>query len=365
MATRLISVLRLSLVCTALSWPRLGGRDSTNAPRGKPDPELFGAEVSGLLANYAVLQDYSHRPDCFREVAGKIERRCGTLEMDNDARVEAAISMTLCELATAAHYSPPLECASFAMDGRSPGECVDALSRRPQFWSSYSGYLREVPQLCFAFRRWNDIDTARDIYRNATIEITNLVRAITAREKADLTGKKLWDIQLSELANVASRLKIAFDMMDVLISGVTPRFKHELTRIVKEFKADLQEAQTRKQSHTADQIGSDLQLILKEHAHSLDNLAPLLEKFLADNLNDAISSFQTQSLPAYTCSPVISRPAPAGGRTFSAISSSLLTSRLTKLDEPFGRPRCLVGGGAASLSTSESEERARFFPLSF
>ncbi|KAJ7791559.1 hypothetical protein B0H14DRAFT_2935032 [Mycena olivaceomarginata] len=335
MATRLISVLRLSLVCTALSWPRLGGRDSTNAPRGKPDPELFGAEVSGLLANYAVLQDYSHRPDCFREVAGKIERRCGTLEMDNDARVEAAISMTLCELATAAHYSPPLECASFAMDGRSPGECVDALSRRPQFWSSYSGYLREVPQLCFAFRRWNDIDTARDIYRNATIEITNLVRAITAREKADLTGKKLWDIQLSELANVASRLKIAFDMMDVLISGVTPRFEHELTRIVKEFKADLQEAQTRKQSHTADQIGSDLQLILKE------------------------------SLPAYTCSLVISRPAPAGGRTFSAISSSLLTSRLTKLDEPFGRPRCLVGGGAASLSTSESEERARFFPLSF
>ncbi|KAJ7862520.1 hypothetical protein B0H14DRAFT_2740279 [Mycena olivaceomarginata] len=200
MATRLISVL----------------------PAISPDPELFGAEVSGLLANYAALQDYSHRPDCFRNVAGKIERRCGTLEMDNDARVEG---------------TPPSK-------------------------------------------------------------ITNLVRAITAREKADLTGKKLWDIQLSELANVA---------------GVTPRFEHELTRIVKEFKADLQEAQTRKQSHTADQIGSDLQLILKEvdyiftyfplfqaycyrMRNSLDNLAPLLEKFLADNLNDAISSFQTQSL---------------------------------------------------------------------
>ncbi|KAJ7840165.1 hypothetical protein B0H14DRAFT_3140543 [Mycena olivaceomarginata] len=134
-------------------------------------------------------------------------------------------------------------------------------------WMSISSgwYPAEVPQLCFAFRRWNDIDRARDIYRNATIEITNLVRAITAREKADLTGKKLWDIQLSELANVASRLKIAFNMMDVLISGVTPRFEHELTR----------------------------------HAHSLDNLAPLLEKFLADNLNDAMSSFQTQSLQTF------------------------------------------------------------------
>ncbi|KAJ7847369.1 hypothetical protein B0H14DRAFT_2583652 [Mycena olivaceomarginata] len=159
-------------------------------------------------------------------------------------------------------------------------EFVDSIVHAP---------LTPAAQLCFAFRRWNDIDRARDIYRNTTIEITNLVRAITAREKADLTGKKLWDIQLSELANVASRLKIAFNMMDVLISGVTPQFEHELTRIVKEFKADLQEARTRKQSHTADQIGSDLQLILKEHAHSLDNLAPLLEKFLADNLNDAIA----------------------------------------------------------------------------
>lgn len=48
------------------------------------------------------------------------------------------------------------------------------------------------------------------------------------------------------------------------LSGIYQPEGIVLFQIVKEFKADLQEAQTRKQSHTADQIGSDLQLILKE-----------------------------------------------------------------------------------------------------
>lgn len=84
----------------------------------------------------------------------------------------AAISMTLCELATARHYSVPLECAPYKVDdghtrgpisSRAQGECVEyvsafalccipdtqgddlsALARSAQFWSSYSGYLREV-----------------------------------------------------------------------------------------------------------------------------------------------------------------------------------------------------------------------------
>jgi hypothetical protein len=84
----------------------------------------------------------------------------------------AAISMTLCELATATHHSPPLECASFTVDSeasfiQTQGECVEfdcsaddrnfgvnsnrsALSRSAQFWSSYSGYLREVRKYNFS-----------------------------------------------------------------------------------------------------------------------------------------------------------------------------------------------------------------------
>jgi hypothetical protein len=57
-------------------------------------------------------------------------------------------------------------------DHRERSLIVSALSRSAQFWSSYSGYLREIrepdhfyvmllmlpsAQLCFAFRRWMEI----------------------------------------------------------------------------------------------------------------------------------------------------------------------------------------------------------------
>ncbi|KAK0496250.1 hypothetical protein EDD18DRAFT_1074349, partial [Armillaria luteobubalina] len=99
------------------------------------------------------LQEYSRRSDCFRRVAGSINVRSSASEMDEDESVSAAISMTLCELATAKHLSPPLECAPFSSESTplySPknddtqGKCVEALSRSAQFWFSYSGYLREV-----------------------------------------------------------------------------------------------------------------------------------------------------------------------------------------------------------------------------
>ena len=32
-----------------------------------------------------------------------------------------------------------------------------ALSRSTRHWSSYAGYLREIPQMCFTLQRWKDI----------------------------------------------------------------------------------------------------------------------------------------------------------------------------------------------------------------
>ncbi|KAJ7207031.1 hypothetical protein GGX14DRAFT_366613 [Mycena pura] len=249
----LVLALRVSLCCAALSlWPGgLGTRNPTaqqrkyayyaNADVASSRSPVAGrcsvlaefdfdfteneSELASLLANHglclratlgldqlgrcaAALETYARRPDCFRRVAATIRARCGELEMHEDERVKAAISMTLCELATATHHSLPLECVSFTVDSDSDvsyaqmqqvpmqGDCVDALSRSAQFWSSYSGYLREVPQLCFAFRRWNDIDTAKEIYKNSTVETMALIRLMLAREKADLDGKKRWDAQI-------------------------------------------------------------------------------------------------------------------------------------------------------------------------
>ncbi|KAJ7871346.1 hypothetical protein B0H13DRAFT_2555303 [Mycena leptocephala] len=227
--------------------------------------------------------------------------------MDEDERVRAAISMTLCELATATHHSLPLECASFTVDSeasfiQTQGECVDALSRSAQFWSSYSGYLREVRNsLCFAFRRWNDIDTAKDIYKNSTIEMTTLVRLLIAREKADVDGNKRWHSQLSELEAVAVRLKTVSNLIDAMMTAATPRLQNELAAIVDAFRVELTGVQINvrnENSRIIDQISSELQLVSQRHAHSLNDLVPFLEKYLADDLNALLSPFRTQSLQA-------------------------------------------------------------------
>ncbi|KAJ7924817.1 hypothetical protein B0H13DRAFT_1507122, partial [Mycena leptocephala] len=54
----------------------------------------------------------------------------------------AAISMTLCEISTGARDAIPLECIESSYNIQ--GECVDALARSQQFWTSYSGYLRDA-----------------------------------------------------------------------------------------------------------------------------------------------------------------------------------------------------------------------------
>ncbi|KAK6971398.1 hypothetical protein R3P38DRAFT_2519010 [Favolaschia claudopus] len=120
--------------------------------------------------------------------------------------------MTICELATAEEQAP-LECRSVPL--KEASDCVrcDTLSMTfmptlidwvfraiksiPQAWTSYSGYLREIPQLCFAFRRWNDIDSARDIYRNATLEVTSFLHMMSSKEAAEKQARNAWEVRLS------------------------------------------------------------------------------------------------------------------------------------------------------------------------
>ncbi|KAG2059935.1 hypothetical protein BDR06DRAFT_614950 [Suillus hirtellus] len=88
--------------------------------------------------------------DCFQDAARHAQSRCEVSHMSEDERIQVAIRLTLCELATARHHTPPLECSPFSnnvgshIPHHAVGDCVDALSRSAQFWSSYSGYLREI-----------------------------------------------------------------------------------------------------------------------------------------------------------------------------------------------------------------------------
>ncbi|KAL1706477.1 hypothetical protein EV121DRAFT_278748 [Schizophyllum commune] len=186
MRSFVVVALVLPFIVDARFWP--GRRVDT---RGQQDSSAHigasDAEIALVGAYQGALDAYARRPDCFKDSAALISARCEELDSREDERVRAAISMTLCELATAKHHTPPLECAPFALgtdvlssDG-AVGECVNALSRSAQYWSSYSGYLREIPQLCFAYRRWHDIDTAKEIYRNATLRELQVLRTMDAR----------------------------------------------------------------------------------------------------------------------------------------------------------------------------------------
>ncbi|EJF63810.1 hypothetical protein DICSQDRAFT_160322 [Dichomitus squalens LYAD-421 SS1] len=176
-----------SAFITLPSNDRVSNANIDNLPSGRLPPE----ELAVILQGARSLDAYSKKSDCFRRAANAIQTRCSDLESDEDERVKAAISMTLCEIATAKHTSPPMECAPFesdsngmyALHAESSGQCVLALSRSAQYWSSYSGYLREVAQLCFAFQRWNDIDVAKELYKNASIQTMDILRYMADREK--------------------------------------------------------------------------------------------------------------------------------------------------------------------------------------
>ncbi|KAG8783289.1 hypothetical protein FRC20_005744 [Serendipita sp. 405] len=128
------------------------------------DITLSTQERNAIFRNLDYLD--SHRintdNDCFLDVSKDMDQRCEQMEANQLARVDAAIHLTICELKTAEHVTIPMECTEYTASSRSvrpsgSRACVEALYRSPQFWSSYSGYLRDIPQLCFAYRRWNEI----------------------------------------------------------------------------------------------------------------------------------------------------------------------------------------------------------------
>lgn len=144
-----------------------------------------------IIATVGSLEAYSRKPDCFRRVSSSISARCGDLETNEVERVKGKRTsyMLSADLADTAHI-PSGACHDVVRDsyrrtsltttgmhavstghglrlhpGRVSREmCLvrrivvevvrrdltkprRALSRSAQYWSSYSGYLREVCEL--------------------------------------------------------------------------------------------------------------------------------------------------------------------------------------------------------------------------
>ncbi|KAJ3873624.1 hypothetical protein F5051DRAFT_117703 [Lentinula edodes] len=221
--------------------------------------------------------------------------------MNEEERVVAAISMTLCELATAKHHAPPMECDMFSArlrasgprDGFSDeqeefevdirGNCVNALSRSAQFWSSYSGYLREVPQLCSTFQRENDIDNAKDLFRNISLNQELFLRMVVDREHANIIHSERWSAFFDHTAEITDQLSLLSRRIQTDTSSAVEELQRHgletlyvLSQSSSEFRSQV------KTDHLTqlDRIDSALAGLSARHSRDLQAIVPEFEAVL-------------------------------------------------------------------------------------
>ncbi|KAF4616333.1 hypothetical protein D9613_008634 [Agrocybe pediades] len=307
----------IPVCCFGFSWPkRLGAVDKLGGSIERPIQQYAdGVRVfddgggnddddpGALLLNLDALHAYSRKPDCFKTAASSFRQKCSELDLDEESRVNVAISMTLCEIATAKHHSVPLECVSYSVDrahdpAPSPqvqGECVDALARSAQFWSSYSGYLREVPQLCHAFRRWNDIDLARDIYYNTSVEKMAFIKLVAQKEKNSEKLTSEWIKRAWELQDLSLELKSLFQSYRSGLDDYNSQMRVEVDKTVKAMW-DLNYGQFL-QRQKADQnaialLESNVVDVLQRHSVNLDTMLASIEVTVSHQLGNLFSQHE-------------------------------------------------------------------------
>ncbi|KAI9096506.1 hypothetical protein DFS34DRAFT_650604 [Phlyctochytrium arcticum] len=136
---------------------------------------------------------------CFRNAATELRAGCADMQMTDAGKVRYAIMLTKCEIATAGITSPR-ECQVDHADRNLPA-CVEVLSRVPQLWTSYSGYLREVVNMCFAAQYEAHQENLQRMFLNVTRHQISTFRLIQ-RQTSDLTQ---WHArEMATLRNIES-----------------------------------------------------------------------------------------------------------------------------------------------------------------
>jgi hypothetical protein len=102
--------------------------------------------LTDLLSTLATLQ---RKPTCYRTAATSLIHHCKSLSSDipDPDRIQFAIKLTICEL---------------DLIGQTPStcrletqwkECVKGLATRDNWWTTFSGNLREVTNVCWIGRK--------------------------------------------------------------------------------------------------------------------------------------------------------------------------------------------------------------------
>ncbi|EGO29352.1 hypothetical protein SERLADRAFT_412890 [Serpula lacrymans var. lacrymans S7.9] len=200
------------------------------------------------------------------------------------SKPQGAISMTLCELATARHHSPPLECSAFA-DSRIPfvstshvqGDCVER-------WNDI-GTINDLAGLKILI--YIPTDTAKDIYRNATLEKISLIRFMLGREKAMKDVVQSWERTSEDLRNIIIALSDSSGRIrssaDVMVSRMEDSIHKILSHVDREV-LDLQDRHNDASLKSTMKIHNLLEEISLRHADSLSMLLPNFQDSLTSQL---------------------------------------------------------------------------------
>ncbi|SYW75956.1 uncharacterized protein UBRO2_01111 [Ustilago bromivora] len=210
----------LSTLTSILAFPGLNRLRSTDLPAQPPSVsnlDALGLSSTQRQALFSITDspttDYSGQ-QCYSHIYDQVKQGCAReADMEPRERMLASVLLTICDL-RASNQSVPLECSTTVEDS-SLATCVE-------HWSSYAGYLREIPQLCSSLQRWRDTE----LYQAATREKVKLIKMW--REKLEDVG----------MANEVERGERGRWMGEV--SGLAVRLREDLQSLLDQLRGSLE-----------------------------------------------------------------------------------------------------------------------------
>ncbi|EMR08223.1 hypothetical protein PNEG_03392 [Pneumocystis murina B123] len=147
----------------------------------------IGDENRSFMPMLETLSLLARKPSCFRSAASSLISLCKELDSDlHEAEKSAfAVKLTLCELGTA-HAEVPAACHQESLE-----KCVKELETRPQWWTSYSGYFRDVTRMCYVARTEVEKDQLLALHRNLTYAQMTMLRNL--RREMDDIDLRMYD----------------------------------------------------------------------------------------------------------------------------------------------------------------------------
>ncbi|KAK6458309.1 Tht1-like nuclear fusion protein-domain-containing protein [Scheffersomyces xylosifermentans] len=189
----LLSIVVLSLYVTAqaLLEDQDGGSDF------RKDIEL----------SFDRLASDVHRNQCIKEALKDLLPGCltqGVDSIDPRQRKISAVKMTICEFQETGIAYPDV-CVAFPTD-YDYAECISELEKTPQYWTTFSGYYREVSNICYEESIPFEKEQIITLYSNITLIYKSLFedlkKSFDYSEERQTVLKAKFDEMLSNILEV-------------------------------------------------------------------------------------------------------------------------------------------------------------------